>query len=64
VSELARVTDIGKWYDPVSQRWIELREAYPEAVCAQPRADRLSEFHDANEVHRIWQALLDCCARG
>ncbi len=35
------VMNIGKWYDPISQHWIEPREVIPVTACARvERRDR------------------------
>jgi hypothetical protein len=52
---------IGKWYDPISQRWIEPRDVSSTEIFREETAlavDRKSE------AQRIWDALVDCCARG
>ncbi|MCK1383623.1 hypothetical protein [Bradyrhizobium sp. 21] len=55
---------IGKWYDPISQRWIVPREACPVAAYSQSSADQGFETRKSGEVQRIWDLLVDCCAGG
>lgn len=40
----------GKWYDPISERWIA------------PRENHVLELQRTVEIQRIWRALVDCCA--
>jgi hypothetical protein len=57
-------TNIGKWYDPISQRWIVPRVAAPAMTAPQSSADNLLELDRKGQVERIWHLLVDCCARG
>jgi hypothetical protein len=54
---------LGKWYDPISERWITPREPRRETSSSQMSANHVLEFERTVEIQRIWQALLDCCAR-
>jgi hypothetical protein len=54
--------NIGKWYDPITQRWIVPREVISAAIC-QLSSERVLEVHKS-EAQRIWDALVDCCAHG
>jgi hypothetical protein len=62
---------IGKWYDPISERWFAPREAVSfsdNSSCAQPTSpERVLEIHrkaeaQRNEAQRIWQLLVESCA--
>jgi hypothetical protein len=55
---------IGKWYDPISQRWIVPREARPVAGYSQSNPERGPETRASGDAERIWDLLVDCCARG
>ncbi|UPK40751.1 hypothetical protein IVB18_08370 [Bradyrhizobium sp. 186] len=55
--------NIGKWYDPISQRWIMPRETTPVAACAQSSAENVLNNHTRGEAERIWHLLVECCAR-
>ncbi|WP_247499867.1 hypothetical protein [Bradyrhizobium sp. 149] len=57
---------IGKWYDPISQRWIVPREAPPVEASSQRGADAEKglDTRKTGEVQRIWDLLVDCCAGG
>jgi hypothetical protein len=54
---------IGKWYDPISQRWILPREATPVAL-ALPDSEKSPDIRNSSEAERIWHLLVDCCAIG
>jgi hypothetical protein len=60
VSEL----NIGKWYDPISQRWIVPRELPSNAPRWQARAETVLKIQTGEKTQRIWELLVDCCARG
>jgi hypothetical protein len=53
----------GKWYDPISERWIAPREARLRATAPAASANHVLELERTIEVQRIWRALVDCCAR-
>jgi hypothetical protein len=55
--------NIGKWYDPITQRWIVPREVISATICQQSSSERVLEIHKC-EAQRIWDALVDCCAHG
>jgi hypothetical protein len=55
---------IGKWYDPISQRWIVPREARPVAAYSQSGAEKGLDSRKSGEAERIWDLLVDCCASG
>jgi hypothetical protein len=64
---LTGVTDmknIGKWYDPISQRWIVPRQTTPVTSCGQSTVEHVREITRRCEVERIWHLLVDCCASG
>lgn len=54
--------NIGKWYDPISERWIVPREARAVAGYGRSNAEKAPEDHAKGEAQRIWQLLVDCCA--
>ncbi|WP_199581201.1 hypothetical protein [Bradyrhizobium sp. MOS003] len=54
--------NIGKWYDPISERWIVPREA--RAISGRSSAEKAPEDHAKGEAQRIWQLLVDSCAGG
>ncbi|PJG54350.1 hypothetical protein CVM73_16240 [Bradyrhizobium forestalis] len=56
--------NIGKWYDPISERWIVPRETPAIAACDRSSAEKAPETHKREEAQRIWELLVDCCARG
>jgi len=63
--ELIAVTElnIGKWYDPISERWIVPRETRTMGY-DQSTTEKVPETHERREAQRIWDLLVDCCARG
>jgi hypothetical protein len=61
---VTHLINIGKWYDPISQRWILPREAIPATIPPHWSAERGVEVRKKSETQRIWDALVDCCARG
>jgi hypothetical protein len=60
VSEL----NIGKWYDPISERWIKTREVLPVTAGLPSNTEKVVEIRQAERARRIWQLLVDCCADG
>lgn len=52
----------GKWYDPISERWIAPRELHPEARPPHTSENHVLELQRTVEIQRIWRALVDCCA--
>ena len=52
----------GKWYDPISERWIVPREF--RVVAPSPRAseNHVLEMQRSIEIQRIWRLLVDSCA--
>ncbi|WP_049820340.1 hypothetical protein [Bradyrhizobium japonicum] len=66
ICESIAVTEvkIGKWYDPISERWIVPREMHAIVRYGRPGAEKVAEGHERGETQRIWQLLVDCCARG
>jgi hypothetical protein len=52
----------GKWYDPISERWIAPREPRL-ATPSRAIENHVLELERTIEVQRIWRALVDCCAR-
>ncbi|WP_439375101.1 hypothetical protein ACRQ5Q_24725 [Bradyrhizobium sp. PMVTL-01] len=57
------MTNLGKWYDPISERWIAPRERRQETRSCQVSENHVLELERTVEVQRIWRALVDCCAR-
>lgn len=55
--------NLGKWYDPISERWIAPREARPEPTSSHASENDVLELQRTIEAQRIWRALVDCCAR-
>lgn len=59
--------DIGKWYDPISERWFVPREVASLTGCPRRCLNGAPEVHGRSEaqrveVQRIWELLVDCCA--
>jgi hypothetical protein len=54
----------GKWYDPISERWIAPREMPSQLTSPEPSANHVLELQKTLEIKRIWRALVDCCANG
>ncbi|MCP3369432.1 hypothetical protein [Bradyrhizobium cajani] len=56
--------NIGKWYDPISQRWIVPREPLAAtASSSQSNTEKTLESRRRDEARRIWELLVDCCAQ-
>ncbi|WFU15867.1 hypothetical protein [Bradyrhizobium sp. CB3481] len=62
---------IGKWYDPISERWFVPREAVSfsdnSSAAQPPSPERVVEIHrkaeaQRTEAQRIWQLLVESCA--
>ncbi|WP_271571435.1 hypothetical protein [Bradyrhizobium sp. CCBAU 11386] len=58
------MVNLGKWYDPISERWIAPREPRLEAASSSTSENHVLELQRTVEIRRIWRALVDCCARG
>jgi hypothetical protein len=56
------VVNPGKWYDPISERWIAPRELHSEARSPHTNENHVLELQRTVEIQRIWRALVDCCA--
>jgi hypothetical protein len=61
--------NIGKWYDPISERWFVPRDMVPIVACPQPCERDVMEIRrrtaeQRTEAQRIWRLLVDCCAHG
>ncbi len=65
ICESTDVTEmnIGKWYDPISERWIVPRQTHIAAF-DRSSAENVPEANKREETQRIWNLLVDCCARG
>ncbi|WP_271583481.1 hypothetical protein [Bradyrhizobium sp. CCBAU 45389] len=59
----SELINLGKWYDPISERWIAPREPRQETTSSQVSENHVLELERTVEVKRIWRALVDCCAR-
>jgi hypothetical protein len=55
-AERMDVFNLGKWFDPISERWIEEREVRPVPSVSR---DATKFDHEDREVQRIWQAVID-----
>jgi hypothetical protein len=56
------VVNLGKWYDPISERWISPREHLPDATPFHSSENHVLEMQRSVEIQRIWRLLVDCCA--
>lgn len=56
--------NIGKWYDPLSERWIVPRQSHIIAAFERSSAEKVPEPRKTAETQRIWDLLVDCCAGG
>ena len=52
----------GRWYDPISERWIAPRQMRSQQTPPQPSANHVIELQRTIEIQRIWRLLVDCCA--
>ncbi|MCG2630312.1 hypothetical protein L6654_27145 [Bradyrhizobium sp. WYCCWR 13023] len=52
----------GKWYDPISERWIAPREFHVVAPSPHASENHVLEMQRSIEIQRIWRLLVDCCA--
>ncbi|WP_445221845.1 hypothetical protein ACKWRH_19070 [Bradyrhizobium sp. Pa8] len=57
------MVNLGKWYDPISERWIAPRQSRLEEISSPANENHVLELQRTIEVKRIWRALVDCCAR-
>lgn len=55
--------NIGRWYDPISERWIVPRQAHTVGY-DRSIPEKGLETRKREEQQRIWNLLVDCCARG
>ncbi|PIT03608.1 hypothetical protein TSA1_24720 [Bradyrhizobium nitroreducens] len=64
IRELIAVTElnIGKWYDPISERWIVPRDIRAIAGYGQRNGEKVPDRYERGEAQRIWELLVDCCA--
>lgn len=63
VSDMFIGMSIGKWYDPISERWIAPPEAKSEGDRPRPDTETSSDVRNSREAQRIWNLLVDS-ARG
>ena len=52
----------GKWYDPISERWIAPRELHAATPSPHTSENHVLEMQRSVEIQRIWRLLVDCCA--
>lgn len=52
----------GKWYDPISERWIAPRELHVVAPFPHASENHVLETQRSIEIQRIWRLLVDSCA--
>lgn len=52
--------NIGKWYDPLSERWIVPRQTHIIAAFERSSAEKVPEPRKTAETQRIWDLLVDC----
>ncbi|EJN15565.1 hypothetical protein PMI42_00857 [Bradyrhizobium sp. YR681] len=57
------MVNLGKWYDPISERWIAPRAPRLQTAPCHATENHILELEKTIEVQRIWRALVDCCAR-
>lgn len=52
-----------KWYDPISERWIEHKEKLPEPIIptVEDIYEKARQAVREIENKRIWEAVLDVC---
>jgi len=59
--------EIGRWYDPISERWFAPREVASLTGCARRCLEEASDIHGSEaqrtEAQRIWDLLVDCAHR-
>jgi hypothetical protein len=63
IERVSRMLNCGKWYDPISERWVEPRETRSQGVLNQSGSEHIQDRQRKAETQRIWRALVDCCAR-
>jgi hypothetical protein len=56
------LVNLGKWYDPISERWIAPRELRSVAPSPHASENHVLETRRSIEIQRIWRLLVDCCA--
>ncbi len=52
----------GKWYDPISERWIAPRELHVVPPSPHASENHVLEMQRSIEIQRIWRLLVDSCA--
>ena len=52
----------GKWYDPISERWMAPREIHTATASPHASENHVLEMQRSIEIQRIWRLLVDCCA--
>ncbi|WFU77748.1 hypothetical protein QA645_24690 [Bradyrhizobium sp. CIAT3101] len=57
------MVNLGKWYDPISERWIAPRELHPVPTSRHASENHVLELQRSVEIQRIWRTVVDCCAR-
>ncbi|MGY4630035.1 hypothetical protein [Bradyrhizobium sp. USDA 4486] len=63
MSDLFIGNSIGKWYDPISERWITPPEAKPAGGRSPSEPEASADVRTRCETQRIWNLLVDS-ARG
>ena len=63
VSDMFIGMSIGKWYDPISERWITPSEAKPAGGRSPSEPETSPDVRTRCETQRIWNLLVDS-ARG
>ena len=56
------MVNLGKWYDPISERWIAPREFRSATPSPRASENHVLEMQRSVEIQRIWRLLVDCCA--
>jgi len=64
VSDMLTGTSIGKWYDPISERWFAPHETKSGGDRPRSEPEAGPDVRTVCETQRIWNLLVDCCARG
>ena len=56
------MVNLGKWYDPISERWVAPRERRSATPSPHASENHVLEMQRSVEIQRIWRLLVDCCA--
>lgn len=52
----------GRWYDPISERWIMPRQPRIAATSSDAGVHHILQLERTAEIQRIWRTLVDSCA--